>query len=372
MTKLVLALAACVAGIASGAVPAPWTPVTAKDGTVSTWGRTFAFASNALPVRVTSAGRDLLAGPMRIVCADGKGEEIVWKKGGSWVQEATDEAVVVCAWQEADILTADVTARIEFDGMAKISLALVPGPKGNRKDFSRAWLEIPLVPACVTLFNYSPASWSKLENTGAVTGPLAWPFRCAVWLGDEDAGLCWFCESDEAFSPADPARTIEVLPGTDATILRIRLAETAPALPSTWTCGLQATPVKPFPKRFNANHTVHAPQMGAGITIKRPEVWWTAQRAFPEGKIEETLDAVAKAGTKTVVFHEDWIPVQNNPTPRADFKAIVDACHARGMKVLVYQGYELSPLDPAWGDHHADWLATDANGRFVSYWFREP
>ena len=179
--------------------------------------------------------------------------------------------------------------------MAKISLALVPGPKGNRRDFSRAWLEIPLVPARATLFNYSPASWSKLENTGAVAGPLAWPFRCAVWLGDEDVGLCWFCESDEAFSPADPARTIEVLPGTDATILRIRLAETAPALPSTWTFGLQATPVKPFPKRFNANHTVHAPQMGAGITIKRPEVWWTAQRAFPEGKIKETLDATPDA-----------------------------------------------------------------------------
>ena len=361
-----------IVGMVAGAVPAPWTPVTAKDGTVSTWGRTFAFASNALPVRVTSAGRDLLAGPMRIVCADGKGEEIVWKKGGSWVQEATDEAVVICAWQEADVLTADVTARIEFDGMAKISLALVPGPKGNRKDFSRAWLEIPLVPACATLFNYSPASWSKLENTGAVTGPLAWPFRCAVWLGDEDVGLCWFCESDEAFSPADPARAIEVLPGTDATILRIRLAETASALPSTWTFGLQATPVKPFPKRFNADHTVHAPQMGAGITIKRPEVWWTAQRAFPEGRIEETLDAVAKAGTKTVVFHEDWIPVQNNPTPRADFKAIVDACHARGMKVLVYQGYELSPLDPLWGDHHADWLGKNKDGHYVSHWFREP
>ena len=42
------------------------------------------------------------------------------------------------------------------------------------------------------------------------------------------------------------------------------------------------------------------------------------------------------------------------------------------MKVLVYQGYELSPLDPAWGDHHADWLAKDRNGRFVSHWFREP
>ena len=362
----------CAAGMAAGAVPAPWTPVTAKDGVVSVWGREYAFASNALPVGVKTAGREMLAGPMRIVCADEKGNEIVWKKGGSWVQEASDEAVVVCAWQEADEVAADVTARVEFDGMAKVSLALVPGPKGNRMKLSRAWLEIPFASGRVTLFNYSPASWSKLVNTGAVKGPLAWPFRCAVWLGDEETGLCWFCESDEAFAPADPERTIEVLPGADATILRIRLAEKVLTQPATWVFGLQATPVKPFPKGFNANHTVHAPQMGAGLTIKRPEVWWTAQRAFPEGKIDETLDVAAKAGTKTVVFHEDWIPIQNNPAPRADFKAIVDKCHACGMKVLVYQGYELSPLDPLWGDHHVNWLKTDSAGHFTSCWFREP
>ena len=341
-TKNKMLLLACGAALAAGAVPAPWTPVEARDGAVSVWGREYAFASNALPVGVKTAGREMLAGPMRIVCADTNGNEIVWKKGGSWVQEADAESATVCAWQEADEVAANVTARVEFDGMAKVSLALVPGPKGNRMKLSRAWLEIPFAPERVTLFNYSPASWSKLVNTGAVKGPLAWPFRCAVWLGDEETGLCWFCESDAAFSPADSARVIEVLPGTDATILRIRLAEKALTQPTTWVFGLQATPVKPFPRGFNANHTVHAPQMGAGITIKRPEVWWTAQRAFPEGKIDETLDAVAKAGTKTVVFHEDWIPVQNNPTPRADFKAIVDACHARGMKVLVYQGYELT------------------------------
>ena len=371
-TKNKMLLLAYGAALAAGAVPAPWTPVEARDGAVSVWGREYAFASNALPVGVKTAGREMLSGPMRIVCADTNGNEIVWKKGGSWVQEADAEFATVCAWQEADEVAANVTARVEFDGMAKVSLALVPGPQGNRMKLSRAWLEIPFAPERVTLFNYSPASWSKLVNTGAVKGPLAWPFRCAVWLGDEEAGLCWFCESDAAFSPADPARVIEVLPGTDATVLRIRLAEKALTQPTTWVFGLQATPVKPFPKGFNANHTVHAPQMGAGITIKRPEVWWTAQRAFPQGKIDETLDAVAKAGTKTVVFHEDWIPLQNNPAPRADFKAIVDKCHARGMKVLVYQGYELSPLDPLWGDHHADWLGKDRNGHFMSYWFREP
>ncbi len=354
------------------AVPAPWTPVEAKDGVVSVWGREYAFASNALLVAVRSGGLDLLAGPMRIVGADSNGNEVVWKKGGSWVQERDEESVTVCAWQGADGLVADVAMRIEFDGMAKVSLALVPGPDANTTNLSKVWLEIPFRPECATLFNYSPASWTKLENVGGVKGPMAWPFRCSVWLGNEKAGLCWFCESDENLHPTDAQRVIEVLPAEKETLLRIRLADRTIKLPSTWVFGLQATPTKPFPKDFNKSHTVHAPQMGAGILFKRPEVWWTAQRAFPDGKNEETLDAAARSGVKTVVFHEDWIPVQNNPTPRPDFKAIVDGCHRRGIKVLVYQGFELSPLDPLWGEHHEEWLAKTADGKFVSDWYREP
>lgn len=376
--KNLLAVVAVFAGMAAmGAVPAPWTPVESKDGVVSVWGREYAFASNALPVGIKTGGRDLLAGPMRIVCADTNGNEVVWRKGGSWVQERDEESVTVCAWQEGDGFAADVTARIEFDGMTKVSLAIVPDAKAqvypeDRAFLSRAWLEIPLVSEAATLYNYSPLDWDRLGNSGCVTGQKTWPFRCSVWLGNEKAGLCWFCESDENFHPADSQKVVEVLPEEQKTLLRIRLTDTPWELPLTWTFGLQATPVKPFPKGFNANHTMHSPQMGVGITIKRPEVWWTAQRAFPDGRIGETLEAAAKSGVRTVVFHEDWIPVQNNPMPRPDFKAIVDACHVRGIKAMVYQGYELSSLDPAWGEQHSNWLAKDANGRYWTCWFREP
>ena len=376
MRETISVAAMLVAGIAAAAVPPPWSPVVAKDGVVSVWGREFAFASNALPVGVKSAGRDLLAAPMRIVCADADGREFAWKKGGSWIQESDEESATVCAWQEADGLAADATLRVEFDGMAKVSLAIVPGADAsNRRStrrLARAWLEIPLAPDVAKLFVHSPLDWARLGNSGAVKGRLAWPFRCSVWLGNDDVGLCWFCESDRNFQTADRERVVEVIPGEKETLLRIRLADKPVEMPATWVFGLQATPVKPIKKGFNADHTVHGPPMGAGVTIKRPETWWTAQRAFPDGKIDEPLDAAAKSGVKTVVFHEDWIPVQNNPAPRADFKAIVDACHARGMKALVYQGYELSPLDPVWGDRHEDWLQKDANGRYLTCWFREP
>ena len=42
------------------------------------------------------------------------------------------------------------------------------------------------------------------------------------------------------------------------------------------------------------------------------------------------------------------------------------------MKALVYDGYELSPLDPEWGRHHGDWLAHDEKGQPVGYWYRPP
>ena len=199
-------------------------------------------------------------------------------------------------------------------------------------------------PDCATLFNYFPAPWPKLTNAGGVKEPMVWPFRCSVWLGNEKVELCWFSESGENSRNPDPERVIEIVPGTKETLLRIRLIDEKTELPATWAFGLEATPVRPWDRRHNANHTLHAPQMGAGIPIKRPEVWWTCQRAFPDGQIERDLDAAQAAGVKTIAFHEDWIPVQNNPTPHADFQAIVDGCHRRGIKVLVYLGYELSPF----------------------------
>lgn len=372
--KVAAALAGVLlAGAVCADVPAPWTPVRARDGRVSVWGREYAFASNALPTAISAVGMDLLAAPMRIVCADADGTNVVWTKGGSWVQSHDDESATVCAWQGSSLLAADVTARVEYDGMAEISLALVPGRKFHAGcTISRAWLEIPLASSCATLYHFSPASWSRLDNVGAVAGPMAFPFRCVFWLGNEKGGLSWFCESDEGFQKADPERTIEVLPQGGVTVLRIRLADSALTLPATWRFGLQATPVKPWPRNRAVDHKVHAPQMGAGITIKAPTVWWTCQRAFPDGRIDEALDGAKAQGATTIVFHEDWIPVQNCPMPRPDFKAIVDKCHARGLKAFVYQGYELSPLDPEWGRHHRDWLAMNAHGRFVSYWYREP
>ena len=107
--------------------------------------------------------------------------------------------------------------------------------------------------------------------------------------------------------------------------MRIHLADRLFETPRTYVFGLEATPVKPMPKGFLSAHTMHSPRMGVAVSgVKRPEVWWTAQRTFPEGRIDASLDLAAQSGVKTICFHEDWVPVQNNPRPQPDFKAIVD------------------------------------------------
>ncbi len=369
----ILALSGAIlssADASAGAVPRPWTPVKADDSRVSVWGRDYSFSSNGMPVSVRALGRELLAGPMRIVCRTDGGDAVTWKKGGCWLQEADTESATHCLWQESDVIALNGVVRTEFDGMSKVTLTAMTAPSAKGKKCSSVWLEIPMRPEIAKLYVFSPASWEKLNNVGGVKGPMSWPFRCAVWLGDEKAGLCWFCESDEKL--AQVTNVVEVLPGTKETVFRVRLAEEAFISPRTWVFGLQATPVKPWSGLRAKNRVMHSPRMGIGITIKRPERWWTAQRAFPNGNMESLMDAAKANGVSTVAFHEDWIPIQNNPACRGDFKAIVDACHARGLKALVYQGYELSPIDPLWGDLHEKCLGVEESGRYVGYWYRQP
>ena len=92
-------------------------------------------------------------------------------------------------------------------------------------------------------------------------------------------------------------------------------------------------------------------------------MWWTSQRAFPDGRIDEHLDEAKAAGVQTIAFHEDWIPVQNNPTPQKDFKAIVEKCHARGGRIDAHQSGYLCPAMLAFADG-------DGHGRGpASGWF---
>jgi len=365
-----------VQAIESPKLISPWTPVTVKTNAsgveVGVWGRTHKLAS-ALPNSIVTAGGEILAAPIRLV---GKvsGKPIEWKRGGNFVFRADKSHAIVTGWQAGDDLIVNTTTRIEFDGLMRVDLVVLPQRKMTPK-LEQLWLEVPIKRERASLFHYFPGHWGKSKNSGELPeAGLTLAFKPFLWLGREDSGLGWFAESDKGWLPQVADRAIEIVPQGSEVLLRMRLLDSTVKLPVTFTFGFQATPVKPWPKDFHEWRIWHVPQLGVGSTLPIPKEWWLCHRAFPDRNPLATLDRGAKLGAKTAVFHEDWVPIQNYPMtfPETDFKRIVSACHQRGMKVLVYHGYEFSPLAPQWAELHDEILVKNAKGDITGGWYRHP
>ncbi|OGV68860.1 MAG: hypothetical protein A2283_10940 [Lentisphaerae bacterium RIFOXYA12_FULL_48_11] len=358
-------------------VPDPWGPVSVQQSEVGVevgvWGRSYSFFNAALPTSVRTGDKELLAAPVRLAGLV-NARPIVWRPGGNLVLSKDNTQATVSGWQSSDEVVVNTSTRIEFDGMVCIGVTVAPLHRKMPR-LEQLWLEIPLKRELVKLFHYYPGTWGNAANSGAVTDSgLDLPFKPFVWLGDETGGLSWFAESDQGWQPETNDRVIELVPQGEVMLLRLRLSDSEKKLPATFTIGLQATPVKQWPVDFHEKRIWHASELGVGVTMPVPKEWWLCHRAFPDHQPLQKLDRARQLGVKTVVFHEDWVPIQNYPVtyPEADFKSIVDACHRCGMKVLVYQGYELSPLAPEWPALHDEVLVKNEKGEFVSYWFRPP
>ena len=356
---------------------APWTPVAVKSDAsgveVGVWGRMHKLANSALPTSMVTAGQEILASPVRLA---GKvnGKAIEWKRGGNLVVRAEPGEAVIAGWQAGDELIVNTTTHVDFDGLMRVDLVVLPQRRQTPK-LEQLWLEVPLKRQQVSLFHYFPGRWGSSKNSGALPQKgLALPFKPFVWLGQEDRGLGWFAESDQGWQPEEAGRAVEVLVSAEEVLLRLRLLDSTLRLPRTFTFGFQATPVKPLPRDFHEWRIWHVPQLGVGSTLPVPKEWWLCHRAFPDRKPLATLDRAKELGVKTAVFHEDWAPIQNYPmtTPEAEFKSIVDACHQRGMKVLVYYGYELSPLAPEWAELSDKVLVKNSVGQITPGWYRHP
>ncbi|MCX7886782.1 MAG: DUF6067 family protein, partial [Verrucomicrobiae bacterium] len=354
----------------------PWTPVSVTTNGAGpearVWGRAHKFRW-ALPEAISSGGAELLASAVRFV-GRVNGKPIEWKRGGCFVSCAERSHAVLSGWQASDELIVNTTTRVEFDGLIRVDLVVLPQLKAAPK-LEQLWLEVPLKRERVSLFHYYPGRWGTAQNSGMLTeAGLALPFKPFVWLGNEDGGLGWFAESDKCWQPESLHRVIEVAPQSNEVLLRVRLLDSTMRLPFTLVFGFQATPVKPWPRDFHEWRIWHAPQLGVSVTLPFPKEWWLCHRAFPDRNPDAVLERAAKLGVKTVVFHEDWAPIQNYPWtfPEAEFKRIIKACHQRGMKVLVYFGYEFSSLAPEWAALHDEILVKNAKGEIAPGWYRHP
>lgn len=386
----------------------PWTPLETHDAegrrTVNVWGRSYGFGAAALPIRITSAATSLLAGPVRLVGQE-DGTPIAWAESGNFFLEKEPDRAVLHGWQQSELLVLNTATTIEFDGSMKIDLKIMPRgmtvpqvmgleePNRRPRNLEALWLEIPLRTEIAGLYHAWPtggitsgdAVGVQLRESGAIpAGGMSMTYKPLMWFGNEDVGLCLYSESDQFWQPADSARAIELRRNGDTTIVRLRLLDSRPASwsnetghginnpPVAFTLSLQATPVKPFNEDFINLNVVHID------CFRKIEGDYNPFLKSPvNGADGETvLEKLTRCGVNVLVLHEKWIDIQNywrtNEAKEKDIAEIVSLCHARGIRVLPYFGYELSSAAPEWNEYAETVLNKTVDGRKTGGWYRVP
>ncbi len=259
-------------------VPAPWTPLVIEGAAVKPWGRTYHFDRSLLPTEVVTREAAVLAAPIALR-GRAAGKPLAFS--GAPIQFATRTPTVVsltgCA--TADGLTVTGKTTVEYDGMVRVDLAVTP--QGDHVTVDELLLDMPLRPEYARYLYHFPGQWGSVANSGFLPAAgWAQAFKPFVWLGDEDRGLAWFCESDENWTPADPKRALTISRSADRVVFCCHLIERPTLLtgPLQYTFGFQATPVKNPEKTVWDYRLTHSgnyglerePAQGPGTEITYP------------------------------------------------------------------------------------------------------
>ncbi|NOZ23260.1 MAG: LamG domain-containing protein [Planctomycetes bacterium] len=323
-------------GVSNKVLP-PWTPMTTyftKGGylRIRCWGREYDFDRLLLPCQIRSAHAYVLAKPIRLVIRSGGGDLPPGKNTFSDPVAAKHE-VRLAGSAALGAITVETKVTVEYDGMTRFDMRLTPS---QDVDVESAYIEIPIRAEHATLMHH-PGRWFDDPTCAGALPKDGWraPNTWYLWLGDEERGLCWFAEDQEAWGLDKEKPGIEVVRDGDVVRLRVYLinANTKLAKPREFTWGLMATPVKP-----------------------RPKGWQRWRFGSPGGPV--TI-GVRWSTLKTSKWHS--FPVPPNP---AGYHADVKKAHDEGKKFVPYTNFNMqSDAGPEWAYWGEDWNAYAGEGK---------
>ena len=273
----------------------PWTPLEVKERTVNCWGRTYTFNENPLPEKITSAGQEISG--QCVVKVKARGEWL--KQNGADVNISGDGSVRrtidgrIQYKLDGGTLALDIKGTIEYDGLLWCEITC-----NKPEEIQALSIELPM-DASHVLYRHcktSGVAWS--DSTGALPpgeGVIdQGKFRPYYWLGDNDRGLFWFCESDEMWPNGQNGNALEVERGEKTVVLRLNILAEGQKFPATWkyAFGLQATPVKPLPKDRHKWRLSPAANATVKILWPVPNKHSTSHYGYPEAANPELFAKV--------------------------------------------------------------------------------
>jgi len=340
----------CEEGI-SEEVLSPWEPLEVKKNwagiRVDCWSRVYKF-KGPFPQEVVSLGEALLSGPCELR-ARAEGETISWRMKRSEVVEETPSKCLLRFQMEGGGVWLNADVAVELDGLVRVDWTLVPEEPLALESLV---FSMPMKQERAEYLYHYPGRWRSHANAGELPeeGYEA-GFRPFVWLGDEWRGLSWFCESEKGWFPLDRGDCTRIARRDSSTALELHLVSEPIVLenPLAFTFGFQATPVKETKNDVWRHRICHEGAYGI-------------EEALPGGR--SVLDRMRDLGVRTICFHEQWTDIQNHFSPAnpEELRDLVEACHAREMRLLLYFGHQMSDADPGWGDYHEECLVEPRRG----------
>ena len=239
-------------------VPTPFTPIQSEQNTIRCWGREYRFsAGSGFPTQIVTRGQEILASAPTLTLRTARGD-VAWLEKNGKMLEVKDTAASFQASAKSAELSLETVSTIEYDGMMRIDMTIAPVDTVSLNGLT---LVIPLKPEHARYLGVTEsvgAGQRSYHFYGALPeNGYRWKFIPFLWLGDEDRGLLWFCESAQYWRPKDPDAALEVTRDGEVVALRVNLIgrETSLDKPLHFTMGLQASPVRPLPENWRRMET---------------------------------------------------------------------------------------------------------------------
>ena len=303
----------------------PWTPVKVKGQELAVWGRTMTIGTAGLPAQVVSQGRALFAAPavLRAEFADGKAVDA--KGGAAKIVSAVDHRVVADSRATLGKLAIASRVTTEFDGMYKVELTLTPTGKADVKSLKM------VVPLDSGIAGYVFGKGEGIregfdmgslpqEKTGTIwdcrkvgsQAMVVGSFIPYVWVGNTEAGLCWFADSDRGWVPSPTTPAIELVRTGKSVEMVFNLIAEAFTIdaPRTITFAFQASPAKALQGDWRANRWWCGDTFGWGggcwvyPTGKGSTIWQSRPNTTIPDLCRKKADERHKGGGLAVPYFE--------------------------------------------------------------------
>ena len=236
----------------------PFDPVKTDGQTVTVWGRRYQLGQSGLIEQVKIIGEDYLSHgitPKLII----NGKPVQWIARKAEIISSGRGRVQYRSVLEAAELTWSALTTVEYDGMVRIDLKLIPKKAITLDHFSYEaqlsrenakfvhFIGAPEVINHSIMIPSESFSFKLPENDGI---HVAESFKSLLWLGNHEKGLLWFAPSMQNWWPHDPARTDGLMVSSKGGVVALTVSPVVKPMPLNhpvnYTFGFFATPVRPM------------------------------------------------------------------------------------------------------------------------------